>query len=133
MCDTILGTRAASPSTAIASRDRLAVLLGVLLLAMVLVCIAAWPFVRPFGWRRYRAVVLSSVCLLSFLIAFRIAIPTPFHEDFRHVFPLLVPFCLVHVKSVERIGSRSALLGKIGIGLGGLMAALSAAFFVRGP
>jgi hypothetical protein len=113
--------------------DRLAVLLGVLLLAMVVVCIAAWPLVRPLDWPRYRAIVLASVCLLSFLAAFRMAIPTPFHEDFRHVFPLLVPFCLVYAKSVERIGSRSALLGKVGVGLGALMIAASAAFFVRRP
>lgn len=112
---------------------RLALLLGVLLLAMVAVCIAAWPFVRPQSLQRYRALVLGSVCLLSFLAAFRMAIPTTFHEDFRHVFPLLVPFCLVYAKSVERIGNRSALLGKIGIGLGALMIAASTAFFVRVP
>ena len=112
---------------------RLAVLLGVLLLAMVLVCVAAWPLVRPLDWLRYRAIVLGSVCLLTFLAAFRMAIPTPFHEDFRHVFPLLVPFCLVYAKSVERMGSRSALLRSVGVGLGALMIGASAAFFVRMP
>jgi hypothetical protein len=110
---------------------RVALLLGVLLLVMVAVCIAAWPWVRPLAWLRYRAIVLGSVCLLGFLAAFRMAIPTPFHEDFRHVFPLLVPFCLVYAKSVERIGSRSATLFRLGVGVGALMMATSVAFFVR--
>jgi len=112
---------------------RVALLLSALLLAMVLLCIAAWPWVRPLDWRRYRAVIVSSLCLLSFLVAFRIAIPTPFHEDFRHVFALLVPFCLLYAKSVERIGSRSAALSRIGVGIGAVMVTASVAFFVRVP
>jgi hypothetical protein len=111
--------------------DHVALLLSVLLLAMVALCVATWPFVRRFDWRRYRAVVLSSACLLGFLAAFRMAIPTPFHEDFRHVYALLVPFCLVYAKSVERAGSRFAPVGKVGFGLGALMVAASVAFFVR--
>lgn len=108
---------------------RLAVLLGVLLLAMVAVCIAGVMLVRPVDWRRYRAVAIASACLLSFLAAFRMAIPTPFHEDFRHVFPILVPFCLVYAKSVERFGRRSVALHHVGVGLGALMIAASVAFF----
>ena len=111
----------------------LGAILGVLLLAMVLVCIAALPFVRRESWRAYRAVVIASASMLVLLAAFRMVLPTPFHEDFRHIFPVLVPFCLVYGKSVERIGDRSAWAYRAGIGLGLLMVASSVAFFVRIP
>jgi hypothetical protein len=60
-------------------------------------------------------------------------VPTPFHEDFRHIFPVLAPFCLLYVKAVERLGRRSGLLYKIGFAIGLLLIASSAAFFVRAP
>jgi hypothetical protein len=109
----------------------LAVLLSVLLLAMLAVCVAALPFSRPLHGHRYRVLITASASMLALLVAFRTVLPTPFHEDFRHIFPALVPFCLLYAKSVEHIGRRSCVLYKIGIGLGLLMIISSVAFFLR--
>jgi hypothetical protein len=111
----------------------LAALLSVLLLAMLVVCVVALVSSRPFDWQRYRVLVIASVSMLVLLVAFRAVLPTPFHEDFRHIFPALVPFCLLYGKSVERLGRRSAVLYKCGVGLGLLMVVSSVAFFLRLP
>jgi hypothetical protein len=112
---------------------RLALLLSVLLLAMAAVCAALLPFVRRASWSKYRAVALASASLLILLAAFRMIFPTPFHEDFRHIFPVLVPLSLLYAKSVERIGRWSRAAYWAGVGLGVLMALSSVAFFVRIP
>jgi hypothetical protein len=71
--------------------------------------------------------------LLVLLAAFRIMVPTPFHEDFRHIFPILVPLCLLYAKVVERLSRGSDVAYKAGIAIGLLMVASSVAFFVRIP
>ncbi len=111
----------------------LAVIISVLLLAMVAVCVAILPFVKAVRWQRYRALVGAAASMLILLVAFRIMLPTPFHEDFRHIFPVLVPFCLLYAKTVERLSRWSAVLHKAGVAIGLLMIASSVAFFVRLP
>jgi hypothetical protein len=111
----------------------LAVFISLLLLVMVAACVVVLPFIRSVNWQKYRALVASSASMLILLVAFRILIPTPFHEDFRHIFPILVPFCLLYAKVVERLSRWSGGLHKAGIALGLLMIASSAAFFVRVP
>jgi len=113
--------------------QRLALLLSVLLLAMVAVCIATLPLAKAASWREHRTLVIACASMLLFLAAFRIVLPTPFHEDFRHVFPVLVQFCLLYGKGVERIARWSSVAGKAGIGIGILMMAASVAFFLRLP
>jgi hypothetical protein len=111
----------------------LAVLISVLLLAMVAVCAAVLPFVRAVRWRHYRALLFATASMLVLLVAFRMLVPTPFHADFRHIFPALVPFCLLFAKVVERLGRWSGVLYKTGLAIGLLMIASSVAFFVRLP
>ena len=111
----------------------LAVFISVLLLAMVAVCLVVLPFIRSVSWRKYRALVVASASMLILLAAFRFLVPTPFHEDFRHIFPILVPLCLLYAKVAERLSHWSGVLHKAGIVLGLLMIASSVAFFVRIP
>jgi hypothetical protein len=112
---------------------KLAVIIGVLWLAMVLVCAVTLPFVRSVDWPRYRALVIAAGALLVLLVAFRMLVPSPFHQDFRHIFPILVPFCLVYAKVVERLGHWSVVLYGTGVAIGLLMVASSLTFFARIP
>jgi len=84
-------------------------------------------------WQDYRTIVIASASMLALLVAFRIVLPTPFHEDFRHIFPVLVPFCLLFGKSVERTGRWSLAFSWAAIGVGLLLIASSVVFFVRIP
>jgi hypothetical protein len=116
----------------VSARHRvLAVVLNLTLLAMVVLVVVTLASVRPLSWSRYRALVVSSAIMLASLVAFRIRLPNPFHEDFRHIFPVLVPCCLVYAKVVERLGHRSRKLGAVGIALALVMIVSSVAFFVR--
>ena len=111
----------------------LAALISLLLLAMVAVCAAALPLVGTMHWRKYRAYVGAVVVLFVFLVAFRIRAPNEFHEDFRHVFPALVPLCLGYASVVERLGRFSSVLRYAGVALGLSLVGASVAFFVRIP
>ena len=102
-----------------------------LLLAMVAVCVVALPFIRSVRWRRYRAIIGATASMFVLLVAFHYIVPNPYHADFRHVFPVLVPLCLLYAKVVERLSRWSHLLYKAGFVIGLLMVASSAAFFVR--
>jgi hypothetical protein len=113
--------------------QRLAVLISLLLLAMVAVCAVVLPFMRAVRWQRYRALVAAAAIMLVLLAAFRFMVPTPFHEDFRHIFPVLVPLCLLYARVVERLSRWSDVAYKAGIAIGLLMVASSVAFFVRIP
>ncbi len=104
-----------------------------LLLLIVAVCVLALPFLRGVRWRRHRVVVVAAAVLLVFLVAFRIRLPNPFHEDFRHIYPALVPFCLGYAAIVERLGRFHPLLRTSGIAIGLSLVVCSAAFFVRLP
>jgi hypothetical protein len=78
--------------------------------------------------------------MFACLIAFRIRAPNEFHEDFRHIFPALVPFCLAYAKILERLDRsswkpswvRQGLRGT-GIAIGLSMVLASAAFFTQLP
>jgi len=107
--------------------------MSLLLLAMVAVCAVVLLFVRSVGWQRYRALVVAAASMLVLLAAFRFMVPTPFHEDFRHIFPVLVPLCLVYAKAVERLRRWSNVAYTAGIAVGVLMIASSLGFFVRLP
>ena len=111
----------------------LAVLLNLLLLAMVTICTAALLFMRGVCWRKYRAYVGATIIMFIFLLAFRIRVPNEFHEDFRHIFPALVPFCLGYATIVERLGRFSKVLHHTGVAIGLLLVASSVAFFVSIP
>ena len=75
--------------------------------------------------------ICAAACMLIFLAAFQFILPSPFHNDFRHIFPLLVPLCLLYAKVVERLRCLSTVLYKFGIVIAVLMIASSVAFFVR--
>jgi hypothetical protein len=116
-----------------AYHKRLAVFISALSLVVVAISAAVLPSIRSARWRKYRVFLVASASMLILLLAFRIVLPTPFHEDFRHIFAILVPACLVYAKAVERLGRWSGVLYQSGIAVGLLMIASSAAFFVRIP
>jgi len=103
------------------------------LLGMVTVCLGAAPFLGSASLRKYRAYLASVAIMLLFLLAFRIRAPNEFHEDFRHIFAALVPFCLCYAIVVAKVGRFSKLLNHAGIALALLMIALSVTFFARVP
>lgn len=111
----------------------LAGLISVLLLVMVAGCLLALPFLRGVSFGKYRTYLVTCGVMLASLLAFRIARPNEYHEDFRHVFPVLVPFCLGYAKVVSRLGRFSPWWRRGGIGLALLMTAASVAFFARLP
>jgi hypothetical protein len=111
----------------------LAVLLSLLLLAMVAVYVIALPFIHRSDLRKYRAYLGAAVIMFVFLVAFRIRAPNEFHEDFRHIFPALVPFCLGYAVIVDRLGRFSRALHYAGVAVGILMVLSSVAFFARVP
>ncbi|MDF3071907.1 MAG: uncharacterized protein K0R38_7508 [Polyangiaceae bacterium] len=83
--------------------------------------------------RRHRVYALTCALMLVFLLAFRLRAPNEFHEDFRHIFPALAPFCLGYAALVQRAGRRFKLLYFAGFGLGLAMVVSSAAFFIPVP
>jgi hypothetical protein len=114
--------------------DRYAALvssISILLLVMLASCALGLAFVRGIEFRIYRTYVVLSAVMFGFLVAFRVAMPNEYHEDFRHIFPVLVPFCLCYAKVVSRIGRFSRWLRAAGVGVGLLMVASSIALFVR--
>jgi hypothetical protein len=113
------------------THERLAVFIRLLLLAIVAVCVVTLPFIRSVGWHRHRAIIGAAASMLIMLAAFHFMAPNPFHDDFRHIFPVLVPLCLLYAKVVERLGRWSDVLYKAGIVIGLLMVASSVTFFVR--
>jgi hypothetical protein len=130
-----LGDQLAGPR-----HQSLAVVMSVLLLAMVASCLIALPFLRGAALRPYRVYVGGTFIMLGFLLAFRLRAPNELHEDFRHIFPALVPFSLVYAKSFERLGRSSGkptwLLQGVraaGMAISLSMVLASAAFFARLP
>jgi hypothetical protein len=113
--------------------DVLGSVISSLLLLMAAVCLLALPFLRGLDWRSTRVYAAAAAVMFLFLLAFRIRLPNEFHEDFRHIFPALAPFCLGYVTVVERLGRVHHAFRKAGIAVGLAMVASSVAFFVRAP
>jgi hypothetical protein len=118
----------------------LAVAMSVLLLVMVASCLIALPFLRGGSLRRYRVYLGGTLIMVACLIAFRVRAPNEFHEDFRHIFPALVPFCLGYAKIFERPDRSSRKPSRLlqglrgtGIAIGLSMVLASAAFFTQLP
>jgi hypothetical protein len=109
--------------------ETLAVAIRALLVLMLALCAFAFPFLRRVPWRNLRVYVAAAVTLLLFVLAFRIRLPNPFHEDFRHIFPALVLFCLSYAGVVERLGRLRPIFRTLGSGLGLSLAIASVAFF----
>ncbi len=106
--------------------------MSVLLLFMVGCSALALPaLLRGARLRKYRAYVVGAALMFAFLLAFRLRAPNEYHEDFRHIFPALVPFCLGYAGVVERMSRRSRVLGALGVVGGVAMVLASIAFFFR--
>ena len=107
----------------------LAVAIRSLLVVMLALCAFALPFLRGLPWRKHRVYIASGAILFLFVLAFRIRLPNPFHEDFRHIFPALVPLCLGYAGIVERLGRLRPLFRRLDVALGLSLAIASVAFF----
>jgi len=108
----------------------LAQVMSVLLLVMLAFFPAGLLFVRRAHVRKYRVYFGAAVTMFLFLAAFRIRAPNELHEDFRHIFPALVPFCLGYTVVVDRLGRYAEVLYFAGVAIALLMVVSSVAFFV---
>ena len=129
----LFGVLPLGPEFQAARSTALAIAIKLLLLAMVTVCLCGAIFLRRVPWRRYRVYACAVVTMLIFLVAFRIRVPNEFHEDFRHVFAVLVPFCLAYALVVDRARRVSGALYWTGVSVALLMIGSSVAFFARAP
>jgi hypothetical protein len=109
----------------------MASVVSALLLVMVSICLIGALQLRRPALRRYRVYLAAPVIMFLFLVGFRVLAPNEFHEDFRHIFPALAPFCLGYAKTVERFGRSSKLLSYAGIAVAVAMTTTSLAFFLR--
>ena len=109
----------------------IASVISALLLVILTVCLVGAFRLRAASPGRDRVYLVAAVILFLFLLGFRVLAPNEFHEDFRHIFPALVPFCLGYAKTAERFGRRSKLLSHAGVALALAMALCSLAFFLR--
>jgi 4-amino-4-deoxy-L-arabinose transferase-like glycosyltransferase len=84
------------------------------------------------GKERRRFAILGVFVALSvlFLAGFKALIPAPHHNDFRHVFPVLVPMAIVYAASVAAFRKKSGLVAWLGNAMAGLFCALSIFYFV---
>jgi len=111
----------------------LAIAIKLLLLVMVAVCLCGAIFLRPASWRPYRVYAAAGAIMIIALLVFRVRVPNEFHEDFRHVFAGLVPFCLAYALVVARARRVSPALYWAGVGVGLSLIGASVAFFVHVP
>jgi len=111
----------------------LAKAMSLLLLVMLLSCSIGALGMRTASLRKVRIHLVAPAIFFAFLLAFRLRLPNEYHEDFRHIFPVLVLFCLGYVKSIEHFGRRSKIFRHAGVAVGLLMVTSSVAFFVRAP
>jgi hypothetical protein len=89
----------------------LATLESALLLGLVALGLTALVLVTRARLGRYAPVLVIGTAMLAGLAVFRLVIPSPHHNDFRHVFPLLVLSSLVYAKTVEAWRLRRPWLG----------------------
>jgi hypothetical protein len=84
------------------------------------------------GKQRRRFAVLGVFVLLSvlFLAGFKALIPAPHHNDFRHIFPVLVPMAIVYAASVAAFRRRAPFVAWLGQGMAALFCALTIFYFV---
>jgi hypothetical protein len=106
-------------------------LLSVLLLAMIGLVALALPFQRDVPWHKYRVYLFTCAIMFGFLVAFRLRAPNEFHEDVRHIFPVLAPLCLGYASLVARLHRTYWGLGVMSASIGLAFVVCSAVFFVR--
>lgn len=109
----------------------IASVLSALLLVMLAICLIGALQLRGPSLRRYRVYLVAPVIMFASLIGFRVLAPNEFHEDFRHIFPALAPFCLGYAKTTERFGRSSKVLFCAGVAVALVLVIASLAFFLR--
>lgn len=109
----------------------IATALSALLLVTILVCAIGAVRLRAESLQKYRVYLAAPVISFVFLVGFRVLAPNEFHEDFRHIFPALAPFCIGYAKTVARFGHSSKGLSYAGTGIALAIVVSSLAFFLR--
>ncbi len=80
--------------------------------------------------RRFAVLGLFVALSVLFLAGFKALIPAPHHNDFRHVFPVLVPMAIVYAASVAAFRRRFAAVAWFGQAMAVSFVALSIFYFV---
>ena len=89
----------------------LAKFLNALLLGMVALGLTALGLATRARLRRYTPVLAIGVTMVAGLAVFRLVIPSPHHNDLRHVFPLLILASLLYAEAVEEWRRRLPWVG----------------------
>ena len=130
----LLGTHNTIPDreTAYDLNVTLARIMNVLLLVMVVFGTVGTVLLRSVERRRHRVLLGSIAMLIAFAMAFRILIPAPHHNDFRHIFALLVPAAVVYASAtlrLERFGALGRACATVGVLVAAAQSATSVAYF----
>jgi hypothetical protein len=91
--------------------NRLAIVLNGLLVGMAALGLTAAGMVTRARLRRYVPVLGMAAMFIAGLAVFRLVIPSPHHNDFRHVFPLLILASLMYAQTVKEWCRRRPWLG----------------------
>jgi predicted membrane-bound mannosyltransferase len=126
----LFGTEVAGdPELGYRLNAELATVMSWLVLGMIVYALVGALGVSRAGLRRHGVLLVASAALVGSLIALRVLIPTPYHEDFRHVFPLVIPAGLLFAELVDRYRTRSPALAWVGYLLSVPLLLLSVLFF----
>jgi hypothetical protein len=102
------------PETAYALNRHVSSIENVLLFVMTLYLVFG---VVRFGrtvWKRHVVVLLVLLSSIAFLIGFRVVIPAPHHNDFRHIFHVLVPMAALYAMAVGEFRTRGLGMARFG-------------------
>jgi len=109
---------------------RIAEVMNFLALGMLGYLAAGLAFVKARALRRYLPLLLGSVVMLAFIIAFKALIPSAHHNDFRFVYPLVIGLSFAYALTTEFFLDRRLLFGRLGQLMAGSFALLSVVYFL---
>jgi hypothetical protein len=126
----LFGTEvAADPELGYRLNAGLATIIDWLVLGMIVYALVGAFGVTRAGVRRRGVLLAASAAWLGSLALLRVMIPTPYHEDFRHVFPLVIPASLFFGELVDRYRCEKKALAWVGYLLSVACMLLSVLFF----
>jgi hypothetical protein len=123
--------RTPDPETAYEVNRVIAHAMNLLLLGMLaFAAVAAVAFARRRALRRFGPLLVCLLFCVAFVAGFRILIPAPHHNDFRHIFSSLALAATLYAAAVGRVRARSAVLEGLGRWLAIAFVGLSVIYFL---
>ena len=109
---------------------RIAEVMNFMLLAMLALLLASVAMVKRGQLRRYFPLLASVFFLLAFHVAFKATIPSGHHNDFRFIYPLVVPLSFGYVLAAEGLSERRLAIAKLAWGLPLVFSVLSIFYYL---